>query len=163
MHSQVPESQLLLAGGGHSHALVLLRWLMGGSRPPGAITLVNRSSTVFYSGMVPGLVAGLYAPDACRIDLRRLCTAVKVTFIAAEITGLDLAGRQLLLADRPALAWDWLSLDVGAVTRAVGTGDLGVKPLEPFLAWLEQTPTAAAPLRIRGGGAAALELSLIHI
>ena len=160
MHSQAPESQLLLAGGGHSHALVLLRWLMGGSRPPGAITLVNRSSTALYSGMVPGLVAGLYEPDACRIDLRRLCTAVKVTFIAAEITGLDLAGRQLLLADRPALAWDWLSLDVGAVTRAVGTGDLGVKPLEPFLAWLEQTPTAAAPLRIRGGGAAALELAL---
>lgn len=162
MHSQAPESQLLLAGGGHSHALVLLRWLMGGSRPPGAITLVNRSSTALYSGMVPGLVAGLYEPDACRIDLRRLCSAVEVTFIAAEITGLDLAGRQLLLADRPALTWDWLSLDVGAVTRAVGTGDLGVKPLEPFLAWLEQTPAspAAAPLRIRGGGAAALELAL---
>ncbi len=162
MPSQAPESQLLLAGGGHTHALVLLRWLMSGRRPPGAITLVNRSSTALYSGMVPGLVAGVFTRDACSIDLRRLCSAVEVTFIAAEITGLDLAGRQLLLAHRPALAWEWLSLDVGAVTREVTEGSLGVKPLEPFLAWLEQQPATpqTPPLAIRGGGAAALELAL---
>ena len=42
-----PSRQLLLAGGGHSHALLLLRWLMRPAlRPPGTlVTLVNRSST----------------------------------------------------------------------------------------------------------------------
>lgn len=171
-----PSGQLLLAGGGHTHALVLLRWLMARKRPPGAITLVNRHSTALYSGMVPGLVAGFYDRDACSIDLRRLCREAGVTFIAAEITGLNLAKHLLLLADRPPLHWDWLSLDVGSTTGTVPKGALGVKPLEPFLNWLP--PAAgqhAAPggstqaavelpwgttLTIRGGGAAAVELAL---
>ena len=55
---------LVLAGGGHSHALVLKRWAMRPERrPKHSITLVNRSSTALYSGMVPGLIAGLYQRD----------------------------------------------------------------------------------------------------
>jgi selenide,water dikinase len=155
-----PAQQLLLAGGGHTHALVLLRWLMHGDRPPGAITLVNRASTALYSGMLPGLVAGLYPREACSIDLRRLCSAVDVTLVIAEITGLSLENRHLLLADRPPLHWDWLSLDLGSTTRHLGSCAIGVKPLEPFLHWLDQRPDSSQPLRIRGGGAAAVELAL---
>ena len=52
---------LLLAGGGHSHALLLKRWAMRPERrPQQSITLVSRSSTGLYSGMLPGLIAGLY-------------------------------------------------------------------------------------------------------
>ena len=66
-------TQLVLAGGGHSHALLLRRWAMRPqNRPKGLITLVNRSSTTLYSGMVPGLIAGLYSRDQIAIDLRRL-------------------------------------------------------------------------------------------
>jgi selenide,water dikinase len=155
-----PAQQLLLAGGGHTHALLLLRWLMRGQRPPGAITLVNRASTALYSGMLPGLVAGVYALEECSIDLRRLCAAVDVTLVIAEISGLELAGRQLLLAGRPPLVWDWLSLDLGATTSNLDGCRIGVKPLEPFLHWLQQRPAEAQPLRIRGGGAAAVELAL---
>jgi selenide, water dikinase len=155
-----PAQQLLLAGGGHTHALVLLRWLMRGERPPGAITLVNRASTALYSGMLPGLVAGVYALEECSIDLRRLCSAVDVTLVIAEITGLELANRRLLLADRPPLIWDWLSLDLGCTTRNLDSCRIGVKPLEPFLHWLNEGHDQAAPLRIRGGGAAAVELAL---
>ena len=47
-----------LAGGGHSHALLLKRWAMRPERrPKKSITLVNRCSTALYSGMVPGLIA----------------------------------------------------------------------------------------------------------
>jgi selenide, water dikinase len=155
-----PAQQLVLAGGGHTHALVLLQWLMGGNRPSGSITLVNRASTALYSGMLPGLVAGVYQREACSIDLRRLCSAVDVTLIIAEITGLDLENRHLLLADRPALTWDWLSLDLGSTTRSLSGCAIGVKPLEPFLNWLGRRQDSAQPLRIRGGGAAAVELAL---
>ena len=155
-----PAQHLLLAGGGHTHALVLLRWLMRGERPAGAITLVNRASTALYSGMLPGLVAGVFRREACSIDLRRLCAAVDVTLVIAEINGLALAGRHLLLADRPPLPWDWLSLDLGATTRSLDGCPIGVKPLEPFLGWLERLQPGSRPLRIRGGGAAAVELAL---
>ena len=81
---------LLLAGGGHSHALLLKRWAMQPERrPPQSITLVNRCSTALYSGMVPGLIAGLYQRDELAIDLRQLCDRAGVAFVEAEIIGLE--------------------------------------------------------------------------
>jgi len=161
----VTTKQLVLAGGGHSHALVLRLWAMHPKRrPPGLITLVNRQSSALYSGMVPGLVAGIYSPEECAIDLRRLCALTGVSFVQAEITAVDLARQELVLAGRPPLAWDLLSLDVGAEVGASEGGEsspgpLPVKPLEPFLAWCHglEAPQAIA---IHGGGAAAVEVAL---
>jgi len=153
---------LVLAGGGHSHALLLRRWLMRPWLRPvdTAVFLVSRCSTALYSGMVPGLVAGLYSREQASIDLRQLCRRAGVAFIQAEITGLDPAAGALHLQQRPPLRFDRLSLDVGAVTPApLRVGEQTVKPLEPFLHWLEQRPPEQ-PLRLRGGGAAAFELAL---
>jgi selenide,water dikinase len=122
------------------------------------VLLVSRHSTALYSGMVPGLVAGLCKPDECAIDLRHLCGQVGVSFVQAEITGLELELRELQLQGRPPLRWDVLSLDLGSIT-AVADAAIAVKPLEPFLAW-SQAQAPGTPLRIRGGGAAAVELAL---
>ncbi|MCT0198887.1 selenide, water dikinase SelD [Synechococcus sp. CS-1325] len=163
-----PSHHLVLAGGGHSHALVLRRWVMQGSPPGARISLVSRASTALYSGMVPGLIAGLHGLEHCRIDLRRLCELAGVGFVRAEITGLDRLRRELLLAGRPPIRWDRLSLDVGAVTPAAAADsgdDRPIKPLEPFLAWCvlqDSCPDRREqkPLVVRGGGAAGLEVVL---
>ena len=79
---------LLLAGGGHSHALLLKRWAMQPRfRPDRLIVLINRCSTALYSGMVPGLIAGVYQRNELAIDLRQLCDRAGVAFMAAEIQG----------------------------------------------------------------------------
>lgn len=156
-----PERHLLvLAGGGHSHVLVLRRWLMRPrTRPPRTrLCLVSRHGTALYSGLLPAVVAGLEPLEAAAIDLRRLCTLAGVVFVQAEITGLDPTARELRLAGRPPLRFDRLSLDLGAVTATPGQA-MAVKPLEPFLAWAERR-VAGEPLVIRGGGAAAVELAL---
>ncbi len=152
---------LLLAGGGHSHALLLKRWAMRPERrPQQSITLVNRSSTTLYSGMVPGLIAGLYQRDDLAIDLRQLCDRAGVAFVEAEITGLNPQQNWLTLRERPALHFDWLSLDVGAVSRPSATG-MPIKPLEASLAFLEsEDPCDPKPLRVIGAGAAGLEVVL---
>ena len=112
--------ELLLAGGGHSHALLLKRWGMQPERrPQQSITLVNRSSTALYSGMVPGLIAGVYQRDELAIDLRQLCDRAGVAFVEGEITGLHAEENCLHLRDRPALHFDWLSLNVGAVSLSL--------------------------------------------
>jgi len=170
INTPTPDRQLLLAGGGHSHALVLRRWAMRPEhRPPGClITLVSRTSRAYYSGMVPGLVAGIYAAKDCAIDLRRLCRLAGVSFVRAEITGLKVADQFLLLEGRPPLAYDLLSLDLGAETAVVEGEAVAVKPLEPFLRWCEEMGQASdegarrvrPDLRIVGGGAAAVELAL---
>ena len=150
---------LVLAGGGHSHAIVLKRWAMRPEqRPKQSIVLVNRSSAALYSGMVPGLIAGLYRRDELAIDLRQLCDRAGVAFVEAEITGLDPQQKWLRLRDRPALHFDWLSLDVGAVSRPSATG-MPIKPLEASLTFLErEDPSDPKPLRVIGAGAAGLEV-----
>ena len=161
-----PRAHLVLAGGGHSHALLLRRWAMAPRQRPAAtfITLVSRHSIALYSGALPALVAGLLEPSEAAIDLRLLADRAGVTFVQAEIEGLDPARRELRLRRRPPLRFDRLSLDVGAVTAlppssaSAGFGE-PVKPLEPFLAWLAQRQPGEA-VRIRGGGAAAVELAL---
>lgn len=161
MTGAVRQPQLLLAGGGHSHVLVLRQWaLRPQSRPAsGSVTLVSRYPSSLYSGLVPAVVAGLATLESARIDLKQLCQQAGVRFLQAEITGLELGPRQLLLQGGERLDWDILSLDVGAITPAPADGAMAVKPLEPFLAWVNGLP-AGAPLRLRGGGASAVELAL---
>lgn len=157
--------RLLLAGGGHSHALLLRAWAMGRWRLPAhtAVTLVSRCSTTLYSGMVPALIAGVAAYPDCTIDLRRLCTAAGVSFVQGEIEAVDVTNRRLQLAAaagvrREGLGWDWLSLDVGSVTAVpAGLDGIAVKPLEPFLAWCETLPPV---VEVVGSGASAVEVAL---
>ena len=165
---QADGRQVVLAGGGHSHALVLRHWAMGRWRlpPTTSVTLVSRSGASHYSGLVPAVLADQVHPEACVVDLRRLCAAAGVSFVQAEITGLDRKRRQLHLRNTPgapstafrSLRWDWLSLDVGSVTAApAGVEGLPVRPLEPFLAWCDHLPPA---VEVMGSGAAAVEVVL---
>ena len=164
-----PVNQSVLAGGGHSHVLLLRRWAMHPHRrPKGVITLVNRSSTTLYSGMVPGLIAGLYSHDQVAIDLRRLAEEAGVAFVQAEIQSLDLTSQTLQLEGRLPLPFTQLSLDVGAISRPVAAdrsppaGSLvPIKPLEPALALLEsQNGNSPDPFHVVGSGLAGVEVAL---
>ena len=167
-------SVLVLAGGGHSHALLLRRWAMRPEkRPDGLIILVSQSSTALYSGMIPGLIAGRYSLDEVSIDLRRLANQAGVTLVTATITGIDPCSHLLFLEQRPALRFDRLSLNVGAITPAAAPRSkehrhalTAIKPLEPVLALLEREDANPAPQRARppfgilGAGLAGVEVAL---
>ena len=63
--------ELLLIGGGHTHALILRMW---GMRPLAGVrlTVVNPHPSAPYTGMLPGFVAGHYSREDLDIDLVRL-------------------------------------------------------------------------------------------
>ena len=151
---------LVLAGGGHSHALLLKRWIMNPKlRPNKRIVLVNRSGYTLYTGMIPAVIAGICTKEAATIDLRHLCGKAGVAFVQAEICGLDLRLQLLKLTNRPAVAYDLLSLNVGASTRRNEINGVGIKPLEPALRFLEnQDPISKDPFRVLGAGAAGIEV-----
>jgi selenide,water dikinase len=189
-----PERHLVLAGGGHCHALVLRSWVRRPCQRPSncRITLVSRQPRTLYSGLVPALIAARVTFAEASIDLQRLCHLAGVAFLQAEIIGLNPLERSLLLRDQAPLRFDLLSLDVGAVVaggrerpavalvaqdlapagahspQAEEPGpeppalELPIKPLEPLLERLERLERLASgrELRLRGGGAAAVELAL---
>ena len=81
MMQQAPiVKDLVLIGGGHSHALVLRQWAMN-PMPGVRVTLISPQIMTPYSGMLPGLVAGHYTFEQTHIDLARLCLWGQVRFI----------------------------------------------------------------------------------
>ena len=160
---------LVLVGGGHAHVGVVRQFAM---RPePGVrLTLISRSSITPYSGMLPGYIAGHYRWDEVHIDLDRLCRFAKATLIRAEVIGIDRATQQLLLADRPPISYDLLSLNLGSTPRndqVPGAADyaVGVKPIDGlnrrWLSLLERVSVhpGRASIAIVGAGAAGVELA----
>ncbi|CUK06116.1 Selenide, water dikinase [Ruegeria denitrificans] len=164
-HPPLPLTRdLVLIGGGHTHALVLRKW---GMNPlPGArVTVINPGATAPYSGMLPGFVAGHYERWELDIDLVRLARFAGARVILGPVEGIDLDGRQVYVPGRPPVAFDVASVNVGITSdmpALPGFADHAVpaKPLSPFASrWAEYLDgTDPASVAVIGGGVAGVEL-----
>lgn len=161
---------LLLIGGGHSHAIALKMFAM--NPPPGLrLTLMSDCSQTPYSGMLPGHLAGFYSFDETHIDLRRLAQFAQAQFYQDRAVGLDLVNNRVICLNRPPVTFDYLSIDIGSTPekqKIVGSQyAIPAKPVPEFLAaWnqllQEAENRAEKPLSINivGGGAGGVELAL---
>ena len=162
-------TDIVLLGSGHAHVHVikaLAERRLAGVR----VTVVTRDLETPYSGMLPGVVAGLYEPDEAHIDLVRLTAVTGTRLIHAEAIGLDRADKRVRLAERPPIAYDILSIDVGitpdlASIAGVAEHGIAVKPIGAFLAKLEHLRMRCRVGEVRriaviGGGAGGVELVL---
>lgn len=161
---------LVLVGGGHTHALVLRRW---GMNPlPGArLTLIDPGASATYTGMLPGFVAGHYSLEDIQIDLVRLARFAGARIIFDKAIGLDRQARRVHLAGRPPVRYDIVSFDIGATAALQDVEGFdafahSVKPMGPFAAaweaFVAERKTSHAPARcmVIGGGVAGVELAL---
>jgi selenide,water dikinase len=154
---------LVLIGGGHTHALVLRMW---GMNPLAGVrlTVIDPSSIVAYSGMLPGFVAGHYSHDALAIDLVRLARFAGARLITAAATGIDLAARTVIVPGRPPVGFDVASIDIGITSDMPAISGFSahavpVKPLTPFArAW--ETFEKDTPIAVIGGGVAGAEIAM---
>ncbi len=167
------DHHLVLAGGGHTHALLLLRWAMKPNlRPQGFITVVSRDSGTLYSGMLPGLISGKYKRDEVCLNIRRLSDRIGASFIASEIVGIDCQSNHLYLNNRPAIHFDRVSIDVGSETFyeeknfQFACKDLvaPIRPLDHSLSLIESLDRqpfslSLEPLTVVGDGLAGLEIA----
>ena len=159
--------RLVLVGGGHAQLSVLAAL----ARQPSAIEaiLVTPGFHQIYSGMLPGWIAGHYALENCRIDLRPLAKAAGVRLIIGQVNAIDSKEQLVKLADGSVLDYDSLSLDVGSETDVSWLEAAGERllPIEPLGNFVQRWPAirAAASQRddyklvIVGGGAAGVELA----
>ncbi|MCA0894561.1 selenide, water dikinase SelD [Microbulbifer agarilyticus] len=168
MQKQTHCQDLVLIGGGHSHLVLLQQWA---KQPlPGVrLTLVSPQVQSPYSPMVPGLIAGHYSHSDIHIDLPRLCRAAGARFIHACAHNIDPLENRVSLLGRPDLAFDFLSLAVGASPcHDIPGSELAVpvKPIGQFYRYWEQLKQQIQrkhqPLKlgIIGGGAGGCELAM---
>jgi len=139
MKQTIPYTRdLVLIGGGHTHALVLRKWGMNplpwGMNPlPGVrVTVINPGPTAPYSGMLPGFVAGHYTRDELDIDLVKLTRFAGARLIAGKAVAIDPVAKTITVPDRPPVP---RSLSSGAVSRVRS------------LRWLWRMRCATRPLR----------------
>ena len=171
---QVPEQPVLrdivLVGGGHSHVGVLKNLAM--HPVPGVrLTLICTDTHTPYSGMLPGYIAGHYGYDDVHIDLGRLCAYAGARLYRDAVVGLDLAAGKVLCAQRPPVAFDVVSINIGSTPQVglvpgAAAHAVPVKPITQFnqrwLALLARVRQHTGPTTIAvvGGGAGGVELTL---
>jgi selenide,water dikinase len=163
----------VLLGIGHTNAHVLAAW-RSSPLADTRLTCVSPFPVATYSGMLPGVLAGQYAPQSMEIDLLRLCAAAGARLVVGEASGIDMERRRLLLHDGSALRFDALSVGIGSIPTFRGVtvdGDAAIvaaKPMQTFLARLstrlatvcETRPGPPLTAAVVGGGAAGIELAL---
>lgn len=167
MNTQLPLTRdLVLIGGGHTHALVLRAWAM---KPlPGVrLTVINPGPTAPYSGMLPGFVAGHYTREELDIDLVQLARFAGARVILGAVTHIDRTRKEITVPGRPPIAYDVTAVDVGitsAMPSLPGFTEHAVpaKPLGAFATrWDAFRKSAQDPhIAIIGGGVAGAELAL---
>lgn len=157
---------LVLIGGGHTHALVLRKWGMA-PLPGVRLTVINPAPTAPYSGMLPGFLAGHYQRDALNIDLVRLARFAGARIILGAASSIDLQAQTIMVSGYPPISYDLASLDVGitsAMPAVPGFTQHAVpaKPLDDFArAWSDfKDQTGPADVAIIGGGVAGVEIAM---
>ena len=157
---------LVLIGGGHTHALVLRKW---GMRPlPGArLTLINPGPTAPYSGMLPGFVAGHFEREELDIDLVRLARFAGARLVLGAAEAIDTHARVVRVSGRPPIPYDYCSFDIGITSDMPdipGFNEHAVpaKPLGPFAArWNSyRHQDGPASVAVLGAGVAGAELAM---
>lgn len=154
---------LLLLGAGMAH-LELLRRLARRPVPRLRLTLVAPYPERPHDALLPALLRGERSPAEACIDLGMLGVAAGARLILAEPVALSLNERKLLLAERPPLRFDLLSLDLDSDSAVLpGEGVIPLQPLGGFmgrLAGLEATLPEAACVAVIGDDPISLELAL---
>jgi selenide,water dikinase len=156
------ETDIVLLGAGHAHVEVLRRFAM---RPePGVrLTLIGREPETPYSGMLPGLIRSEYTHQQAHIDLAPLAAMANARLILAEATAFDPDARTITVRNRPDVAFDFLSIDVGGIPTAPASAGIGVKPIGLFLDRLHRLEADLPPgarIAVVGAGPGGVELAL---
>jgi NADH dehydrogenase FAD-containing subunit len=161
------EKQLILVGGGHAHLLTIAnlgKFIAGGHR----VTVIGPSDHHYYSGMGPGMLGGIYAPEEIRFATRKTVEKMGGTFVKGMVSGIDPKTKTVFLESGKSLHYDVLSINAGShvPVNTVLSEDADVfaaKPIEGLLNARHRIMKRCALRNVRvgmiGGGPAAVELA----
>jgi len=167
----VISKQLVLIGGGHSHAIALHLWQKN-LLPNTEITLISDVKQTPYSGMLPGYVAGHYTFAQTHIDLVKLAKKNHIKLIIESVINIDTDYKKVVCQSGKTVNYDLLSIDIGStpddsLIKGAKENAIPAKPVPLFLEkwqqivnYSQQKPQEKIIINIIGGGAGGVELAL---
>ena len=130
-----------------------------------SITLVSDHPYLYYSGMVPEYLGGVYREDEVRLDLISLCERHGIDWIHGRAEALDVRRNEITLSDGRTVAGDVVAFDVGSMTPGTKPDAVVAKPLHRITAFASRVIDMLESdknhtVAIVGGGAAGVEVAL---
>ncbi len=158
--------RLLLLGGGHAH-MATLASIKGLLSQGHEVTVVQPDDYHYYSGMGPGMLSKIYAPQEIRFATRLTVEKQGAGFVRAKATVILPQKRKVRLDNGQELEYDVLSCNVGSAVPALTGQEKGLCfPVKPIVSLLKAQQAALrllsrGPVRLGviGGGPAALEVA----
>lgn len=159
----MPKS-IILVGGGHA-MMPTVRHIREKVPASVQISLVSDHPYLYYSGMVPEFIGGVYTEDEVRLDLISLCDRHGIDWVHGRATGLDVKRNEVSLSDGRTIAGDVIAFDVGSMTPGAADDANVTKPLHRITQFATQmdhfiTSENRCTIAIVGGGAAGVEIAL---
>jgi NADH dehydrogenase FAD-containing subunit len=161
------ERHLVLVGGGHAHMETLLN-LYEFTRRGHRVTLISPSLYLYYSGMGPGMLSGIYRPQEVRFNIRKMAEDHDAAFLEDTVESIDPEGHSLTLRSGRKTSYDIVSFDIGSEintgSASASGGDVfPVKPIDNLLRARKRIlgglPKSLQHILIAGGGPAGVEIS----
>lgn len=157
---------VLLIGGGHA-MMPVVRHLREHIPDSVQVSLVSDHPYLYYSGMVPEYLGGVYEENQVRLDLESLCERHGIGWELGRVVGIDTKRMTVALSDGRTLNADIFAFDVGSVTPGVSGGehDIVAKPLHYIRRLADDVNDLIlnereGSIAIVGGGAAGVEVAL---
>jgi NADH dehydrogenase FAD-containing subunit len=157
--------KLILAGAGHAHLFSILH--IGQLIRAGySVTVIGPGDYHYYSGMGPGLLAGLYQPGETRFAVRKMTEARGGKFVCGSVELIQPDLNRVQLASGQSLDYDVLSCNLGSDVVPLALTAESILPVKP----IENLYTAGREIARRlqneslrvlviGGGAAGVEVT----
>ncbi len=156
------EIHLLIAGAGHA-TLPLIASARARKLRGIRTTVINNHLYLYYSGMIPQYLGGVYTEEEVRIDLESLCKQNGADFIQGSILEIDTDKTAVTTETGHEYAANIVVLNTGVVTKSTNDNakEIPVKPLHKLV--VLRTLLRGNPKRnvlIKGGGPAGVEIAL---
>jgi len=159
---------LVLVGGGHAHLTVLLN-LAGFVQRGHKVTLIGPSPYHYYSGMGPGLLAGIYRAQDARFRVQKMAEDRGGTFIEDKVIQIDPVQKTLNLESGNRASYDVVSFNTGSdvpIGPLVSAPPENIVPVKPVFNLLQARRLVVPSLKqkrinfiVIGGGPAGVEVT----
>lgn len=144
---------LVMVGGGHTHALVLKKWIeKPQTRPKGKILLISQQATTPYGGMLSSVIQKRLPEAKMLIPIQHLCSRANVEFMQDVAIGLNLSAKEVYLGFRVCAKYDILSLNCGGYVPRISP--------RTSRSWVEKLERNPQPVVISGAGISGVETAL---